>query len=370
MPALKDATNPYHKTSFRHRLIHWFEHNKRPLPWREEKGWYPIFLSEFLLQQTQVEQALPYYLRFRNRFPTIETLAQATEQEVLTLWAGLGYYARARHLHKAAQTIVSRHGGLFPDNYPEALSLPGIGPYTASAILSIAFNRRHAVVDGNVVRVISRLFGIGADVRLQNTKQVIRETVEDLLDPESPGLFNEGLMELGATVCKPLKPHCTNCPLQSYCNAYRYERTAQFPYKSPPAPKKLNYHYVFIVHNSGRLLLAQRPGKGLLAAMWEFPVIAVESMQPRKEGAIRQLLFDHYGLEGVIHSQTSLHRQTYSHIELHYTAFLADVKANAAQLRHYRQMKWEPLGRLQQYPIHNAHKKLIHWIEHVLEAMG
>ncbi len=257
-------------------LLDWFRQNKRNLPWRKNPHWYHTFLSEFLLQQTQVEQALPYYGKFLVTYPDISVLAKASEDEILNLWAGLGYYSRARNMVKAARQIQSEYHGHFPVEWKQALGLPGIGPYTAAAILSIAFNQPYAVLDGNVIRVLSRLHLIGDDIRLPASRHRFQTLANELLDRKKPGEFNEAMMELGATICLPRNPVCINCPLNSFCNAYKNNTVGKYPFKSAAAARKQMKHYVFLLECDQKLFIRQRPNKGLLARMWEFPYWEVD----------------------------------------------------------------------------------------------
>ncbi len=196
-------------------LLDWYRKNKRDLPWRDCGDPYKIWISEIMLQQTRVDQATPYYYRFIERFPTVQKLAEAEIHDVLMAWEGLGYYSRARNLHMAAKEIMEKFNGTIPETWDEITQLKGIGPYTASAILSIAFNKKYAVVDGNVIRVLTRYFGIEDDVRLTSVKNRIQESSDELIDEQFPGDFNQALMELGAIVCTPANPNCDSCPVSS-----------------------------------------------------------------------------------------------------------------------------------------------------------
>ncbi len=341
-------------------LVEWFRANKRPLPWRQTKHWYPVFLSEFLLQQTQVIQALPYYKNFIKRFPTVFDLAKAQEDELLQMWSGLGYYSRARHLLKAAQVIVQQFNGTFPQNRQQALQLPGIGPYTAAAILSIAFNQPLVVVDGNVLRVIARFFALKQDIRKAATKKAIEQHALQLMPAKQAAEFNEALMELGALICKPKAPLCFKCPLQKQCKAYKNKLTNELPFKSPPAPKQKKFHLVLVVQQNDRLLLGQRPTKGLLAGMWEFPVVEVNTLPlPSNtiEQAVKQVLTvstspDFYPLPILKHS--------YSHIALQFQPLLfRDVKIDLLNSEQYVTLRWFNALELKRLALHNAHKKIL-----------
>src|SRR3989344_2203951 len=256
---------------FQTSLLSWYHKNKRDLPWRRTSDPYKIWISEVILQQTRIDQGTPYYERFVKRFPAVESLAKASLDEVLKVWEGLGYYTRARNLHKAAQEIVEKYNGKIPEDSDSVLKLPGFGPYTAAAVLSIAYNKDHALVDGNVIRVLTRLFAIRKDSKEATTKKELWKTAQELLPPGKARDYNQALMELGALVCTPTNPSCTTCPVSSLCQAYQLGIQNQLPIKSP---KKEKPHYdiaVGVVEKNGKVLLIQRPEKGLLGGMWEFP---------------------------------------------------------------------------------------------------
>ena len=353
------------KKNFRDSLNDWFRAHQRDLPWRNSGDWYAIFLSEFLLQQTQIEQALPYFKKFIDRYPTLSDLAHASEYDVLALWSGLGYYTRARNLLKSAQIIEARYSGQFPRDYQGALSLPGIGAYTAAAILSIAFNLPYAVVDGNVERVLARLFCLGEDIRLSKTKKHITQIVQALLDKKQPGLFNEALMELGALICKPRAPLCSDCPLSSFCRAYLSNRVEQFPFKSAPAIKKQLKQYVLVMSSQNKFLIVQRPPNGLLASMWEFPTLTVNHFRNSK-ARIEDLIREKYKSPVGWLNKGQVYKHTYSHIQLTFVPVL--VKTDAGDFHYqeyYTAMNWRSLNELREEPLHNAHKKILAWLNEV-----
>ncbi len=342
--------SPSQISRFRRKLLAWFRAHKRDLPWRRQKDWYPIYLAEIIMQQTTVEQGLPYYRAFIRRFPRVGDLAAADEQEVLKLWQGLGYYARARNMHKAAKVLTERHGGDFPDTYEEALKLPGIGPYTAAAILSQAFNRVHAVVDGNVIRVISRLRALEDDIRRPRTRQNIQDMADLLISRKYPGAFNEAMMELGALICAPRAPQCTDCPVRRYCRARELDKTAQIPYKSPASPKRRLYHLVMIREQGNRLLLQQENDSGLLAGMWGFPVETISPEALRETEALSARA----GLKRISPPM----RHVYSHIDLHYRVAWLEEEPES---RENEQGRWLERHELERYPIHKAHLNALHW---------
>lgn len=209
--------------AFSAKIINWYQQNKRDLPWRTTNDPYFIWLSEIILQQTRVDQGMSYYLKFTQTFPTISHLAKADNEKVMKLWQGLGYYSRARNLHTTSQIVHSDHKGQFPDSYESILELKGVGEYTAAAIASFAFNKPHAVVDGNVYRVLARVFGILTPIDSTQGKKEFRELAETLLNKKDPALHNQAIMEFGALQCKPVNPDCSSCPLQSMCYAFEKE---------------------------------------------------------------------------------------------------------------------------------------------------
>jgi A/G-specific adenine glycosylase len=283
----------------RKRLLSWFRKYRRELPWRLNKDPYRIWVSEIMLQQTRVAAVIPYYERFLERFPDIRALAEAPEEEVLRLWSGLGYYSRARNLQRAAQQIVTAHGGEFPRTAVEALSLPGIGTYTAAAILSIAFGASHAVLDGNVARVLARLDAIRGDLRENGRWRSLQQSADAMLDPKSPSDWNEAMMELGAMVCSPRSPQCLLCPVAEFCRARQLSLTEVIPEKRKKrAIVEITLAAAVFLDPRGRTLLLPPPhptGKHathedvvpLVSKMWHFPTISVLS---NPAGELREFL--------------------------------------------------------------------------------
>ena len=257
---------------FRSRLLDWYAHNKRELPWRDSGNPYHVWVSEIMLQQTRVDQMQPFFERFTAAFPTVEALADASQEEVLKAWEGLGYYARARNLHRAAQRLVEAYGGRLPERYEELVDLPGIGPYTAAAVSSIAFDRDHPVLDGNVTRVLCRILMIAGDPRKAAVKAALIAAGERLLARGRSGDFNQAMMELGARVCTPASPACGECAVMEMCRARaELDDPAQLPTK---ARKPARPHYEVaagMIWKGAKLLVAQRPTDGMLGGLWEFP---------------------------------------------------------------------------------------------------
>ena len=254
-------------------LLAWYDENRRQLPWREEVSPYRTWVSEIMLQQTRVAAALPYFSRFMERYPTVEALAAGDEQELLKLWEGLGYYSRARNLQKAARIVAGEYGGQFPADHKALTALPGIGDYTAGAILSIAFGAAVPAVDGNVLRILSRITGSDLDILDAKNKKIYRAWAETALPPARPGAFNQALMDLGAGVCLPGgAPRCEACPLAHLCAARQEGRQAQLPVRAPKKAKRMEELTVFLLRREdGRAALGRRPETGLLAGLWEYP---------------------------------------------------------------------------------------------------
>lgn len=259
------------KTTIRQKLLDWFHENRRDLPWRYDRDPYKVWVSEIMLQQTQVDTVIPYYNRFMEKFPTVHALADAADEDVLKAWEGLGYYSRARNLHSAVREVARDYGGVVP-NQPEEISrLKGVGPYTAGAILSLAYGKAEPAVDGNVMRVMARLFAIEDDIAKQATRVKMEQLVRQLIPPDAPGAFNEGLMELGALICTPRNPDCLFCPLIAECKGREAGIHEQLPVKKKNKPVRLVSLVCGIVMKEGRVLVRKRPEQGLLAGMWEFP---------------------------------------------------------------------------------------------------
>ncbi|MDE5907782.1 MAG: A/G-specific adenine glycosylase [Lachnospiraceae bacterium] len=255
-------------------LLKWYDSGRRILPWREDATPYHVWVSEIMLQQTRVEAVKPYYDRFMKALPDISALAGAEEEALLKLWEGLGYYNRVKNLKKAAQVVMEEYGGRMPQAYEDLIKLPGIGSYTAGAISSIAYGRRVPAVDGNVLRVLSRLRGDDRDISKAGVRTEIEEELLTAIPEERPGDFNQALMELGAMVCVPVGvPRCIECPWEKCCNAHLMGRELEFPYKTPKKPRTIEEKTILVIRDETRAALMQRPKKGLLAGMYEFPCL-------------------------------------------------------------------------------------------------
>ena len=255
-------------------LLPWYEQNKRDLPWRKDREPYHIWVSEIMLQQTRVEAVKGYYTRFLDKLPTIESLAVVQDDVLHKLWEGLGYYSRVRNLKKAACVVMEKYNGVFPTNYTDVLALPGIGEYTAGAICSIAYNKPIPAVDGNVLRVISRLTDDDTPIDTPVFKKTVQERLSDIY-PQNAGDFTQALMELGATICGPnRKPECAQCPCSGFCLGYRRGTAELLPVKTPKRKRSVEERTVFILNYEGEYALKKRPSQGLLADLWEFPNVS------------------------------------------------------------------------------------------------
>lgn len=254
-------------------LQNWYAQHKRSLPWRNTHDPYLIWISEIILQQTRVNQGHDYFLRFVEKFPDIQSLAEAPEDEVLKVWQGLGYYSRARNLHTAAEQVIENFDGVFPTSYNDILSLKGVGKYTAAAIVSIAYNLPYAVVDGNVFRVLSRLFAIETPIDSTSGKKFFSETAQSILDEQHPGNHNQAIMELGALVCTPKQPKCTECPLQNVCLAFEKKNVSDFPVKKGKTIQKERFFNYFHIEQNGYTYIKKRDNADVWKNLYEFPLI-------------------------------------------------------------------------------------------------
>ncbi|MFC0330878.1 A/G-specific adenine glycosylase [Paenibacillus sepulcri] len=276
---------------FSRELLGWYRENKRVLPWRINRDPYRIWVSEVMLQQTRVDTVIPYYERFMEKFPTAAALAQAPEEEVLKCWEGLGYYSRARNLQAGASEVLTRHGGIVPDNKDAVSSLRGVGPYTAGAIMSIAFNRPEPAVDGNVMRVLSRYFCLEDNIAKPSTRIKIEKLAKSLIPEGAAGDFNQALMELGALVCTPKSPGCLTCPVMAHCEGRMAGKEHTLPIKTKAKPPRPEMRLAALVvgsgEHAGKILVRQRQGSGLLARMWELPHVLGPQQPPGGEARPR-----------------------------------------------------------------------------------
>ena len=324
--------------NFSKTLIHWYLENKRNLPWRDNNDPYHIWLSEIILQQTRVEQGRPYYLKFVDRFPTVFELAEASEEQVLKLWQGLGYYSRARNLHCSAQLIAEEYNGVFPSSYKELLKLKGVGDYTASAVASICFNEPVAVLDGNVFRVLSRVFGIATPINSSEGLREFKALAQRLLDKENPSDHNQGLMEFGALQCKPQLPECNSCPFVTECVAYRQGRIQELPVKLKKQKiRKRHFNYLVLISKDRETLLQQRTGKGIWRGLYEFPLIET-SQDITEESLVKDEEFLPYNKREVealhlYNEEPIVHKLSHQHIHTRFWILkCSELSGEAVQL--------------------------------------
>jgi A/G-specific adenine glycosylase len=312
-------------------LLRWYDCAARDLPWRQEKDPYRIWVSEVMLQQTRVEAVKPYYERWVGRYPTAASLAESSEDEVLQYWQGLGYYSRARNLLRGVQEVCSRYGGKIPDNKPEIESLSGIGDYTAGAILSIAYGKREPAIDGNVLRVFSRLFCIYDEISQTAVKNRIRELVQQFLPSDRPGDFNQALMDLGAMLCIPGQPRCSACPLSTHCLAFQQQAQGEVPVKKRKTKPKLVTLAAAIVQRGDAFLLCRRPGRGILAGMWEFPTVELPD-----NGVVTDLLPGYLrtvsGISTVVKEKLLALNHVFSHRQWDISFYRCGLFANPEQV--------------------------------------
>lgn len=338
--------------SFVPALLDWFDKNARELPWRSDHSPYRTWISEVMLQQTQVDTVLPYFQNWMTRFPDLDHLAAADEQEVLSLWEGLGYYSRARNLHQAAKRVVAEMGGEIPTTLDALQDLPGIGPYTAAAIASIAFNLDVASVDGNVRRVIARLFDVKEPARSSEGEKIIRSLAENHLPKGKAGAYNQALMDLGATICTPKGPRCDQCPIAQYCLAYQRGVQGQRPVKLPR--KKVPHLTVTaaVIQKDGLVLLAQRPAHGLLGGLWEFPGGTLEEIDEDLALCLKREIAEELGVDVHIGAPFGRYQHAYTHFKITLHAFLCRMEPNQIpQSLEHDGIAWVPLEELPAYPM-------------------
>ena len=327
--------------TFTENLTSWYSANKRDFPWRNTKDPYRIWLSEIILQQTQIKQGLPYYQAFVKRFPKVHDLAQASQDDVLKLWQGLGYYSRARNLHETAKHVAFELNGVFPTSYSELLKLKGVGDYTASAIASICFNEPKAVLDGNVYRVLSRYFGVDAPINTTSGFKVFRALAQDNLDVKKPAMYNQAIMDFGATQCTPKKAGCNTCPLITTCAAYSTGRVNELPVKiKAKKPKNRYFNFLVYLSKDKKTIVEQRKANGIWKHLYQFPLIESEKAllySTLKDRLNSELKVDFdlrlYNKQDVVHKL--------SHQHLHTKFWIIDLNQlpqkgiSIAQLNHY-----------------------------------
>jgi len=343
---------------FRDRLLSWFSRHQRQLPWRKTQEPYHIWVSEVMLQQTQVKKVLDYYPEFIRRFPDIQRLAEADLEAVLKAWERLGYYARARNLHRAVGIVMQEMDGEIPAQYDRFRELPGVGEYIAAAVQSLAFGHAYPVVDGNVKRVVSRLFLMDSPTNTTSSKRFFEEKANSLLDPDRPGPFNQAIMELGAIICRPRRPICSECPVRLFCRAYQTNRQNQIPLitKSKPLPE----HHIAagIVYKNGHILITRRKLQGLLGGLWEFPGGRVRDGETPEQACIREIR-EEVNLSIAIIGFLKRIRHAYTHFKIVMDVFRCHYRSGDVVLKGPVDYRWITTDEIDNFPFPVANHKFI-----------
>jgi len=322
------------KMNLANELIQWYKANKRDLPWRNTTDAYVIWLSEVILQQTRVEQGLPYFYRFIEKYPDVNSFAGAEEDEILKLWQGLGYYSRGRNMLKTARLVRDEYNGTFPQQYTELVKLKGIGEYTAAAISSFSADEARAVVDGNVFRVLARYFGISEPINSPKGKKIFQQVADDVLNHEHPGLHNQAMMEFGAMLCKPKNPACGICPVRVGCYAFKHNATTTLPIKlNKVKTKERHFNYILIIKNN-EILLNKRGEKDIWANMYDLPMIETITMLPVEELVRLPTFINNFSNNAEVLEVS----QVYKHVLTHQRLYVRFIKINSEDIK--LEQKW------------------------------
>ena len=331
-------------------LVRWFKPNARPLPWRVDADPYHVWISEIMLQQTRVEAVKPYYERWMEIYPDIHSVASASLQEVLMLWEGLGYYSRARNIKKAAELICIRHADMLPEEMDDLMQLPGIGRSTAGAIASIAYNKDVPVLDGNVKRVVARIFNFNEPVNVSKHEKELWRLTEQLLPHGNAGIFNQAVMELGETICLPKNPHCIDCPIRTNCQADKAGVQGQLPIRLVKANIPLYIVVAAVLEEKGRILITQRPPEKLLGGLWEFPGGKVEDEESLQQALQREIL-EELKIKININDEIGIYRHAYTHFKVIVHAFLCNRRSGRIYATEAPQVAWIRPGQFDDFPM-------------------
>ena len=344
--------------SIRRNILRWYARHERDLPWRKTRNPYHVWVSEVMLQQTQVDTVIPYYHRFLSRFSTVQDLASASVDDVLKIWENMGYYARARNLHGAARQIIKQFGGKIPDTWHDLTSLPGIGSYTAGAILSMAYGQPVPAVDGNVKRVLARLFAIDQPLNDSQARRQVMDRVRALVPEKDPGRFNQALMDLGSKICTPRKPKCKVCPVRSSCQAYEHNLQSVLPLIPKRTPLPHSDVTAGIIHDAkGRVLIVKRPVKGLLGGLWKFPggpQVPNESLK----SSLRRTIAEELGIRVKVGKSLASVDHAYTHFRITLHAFGCTCESGKPKALACDGWRWVPLVRLQDYAFSKADREI------------
>jgi A/G-specific adenine glycosylase len=352
----------------RRRLLAWFRRNARVLPWRADRDPYRIWISEVMLQQTQVAAVIPYFERFLHKFPTLQALAEADEQAVLRSWEGLGYYRRARDLSRAAKLLVAAGHKAVPDDPGYVYTLPGFGRYTANAVLSQAYDRRLPILETNSQRVLCRLFGIDRNPRDADVKKRLWQLAEELLPSKAAGDFNQAIMELGALVCTPTKPNCSRCPLRAHCQAWQQSRQDEIPSRAKSARVVAVQEVAVVIRKRGKLLLVQRSDEGRWARMWEFPHHPLEWMESHFAAAQRLLV--ELGITGEVRGEIATIRHSVTRFNIKMICLEVEHHQGTLCKAMYRNSAWVKPDDLHAYPLSTPQRKLAQRLGQPVRRLG
>ena len=349
---------------FQNSLLRWFQKNQRPLPWRRHYRPYEVWISEIMLQQTQMETALPYFRRWMERFPTIESVAKADPKAVLKAWQGLGYYSRARNLQETAKKILDIHGGEFPQKFEHILSLKGVGRYTAGAIASIAFNQDRPIVDGNVLRVLSRLHAIKKPIDLEKNKEFFWKLEESLIPKGGARNFNQALMELGALVCLPQNPRCSVCPVRSFCEAAKRDEAERYPVRAKKRKKVIVHAASLVLSKKDRFFIRRRPEGKIMGGLWEFPEWKLSfdrALSARSvEKKVHDLVLKEFGPSVSKPESLGKIKRHYTHHHETLWLFRSRIKEKKEALsKSGWPQAWATEADFERYPFSSAHAKIV-----------
>ena len=331
-------------------LLNWYQDHARSLPWRENPDPYSVWITEIMLQQTRVETVLPYYERWMKRFPTITSLALASQQEVLSAWEGLGYYSRARNLHHAAQIVLDEYEGKLPPDVKSLRQLPGIGRYTAGAIASIAFGNDEPALDGNIRRVLARVFDVNQPPRSREGEERLWQLAADHLPPGQAGEYNQALMDLGALICTPRQPDCSACPLGEICLAHSLGIQSERPVKQAKEPIPHHTASSAIIQQDEQVLIAQRPAEGLLGGLWEFPGGKIEPGEDLVAGLKRNIC-EELGVEIEIGPEYVVYQHAYTHFRVTMHAYICELNGSQPNNLYHTNLAWTKPSSLADYPM-------------------
>lgn len=348
---------------FQNDLISWFEAEKRDLPWRNDQDPYKVWVSEIMLQQTRVDTVIPYFNRFIENFPTIQALSEADEEKVLKMWEGLGYYSRVRNLHSAVKEVIEKYDGVVPNTPEKISSLKGVGPYTAGAILSIAYGLPEPAVDGNVMRVISRVLSIWDDIAKTSSRKTFEAAIRAMISQDNPSFFNQALMDLGAQICTPTSPSCLLCPVREHCISFDEGTSNELPVKTKNKKQKdIHLSAAILKDESGKYLIHKRGPNGLLANLWEFPNTEINLKQISEKEQLRLFLNDSYRAEVELSEIIGHIEHVFSHLKWYINVYEGKIINQVQEQGNLRLVNLTELNQLA-FPV--SHQKMIRMIEGV-----